>query len=76
MATKSTAAPTKPLGARSPRTRPQPESSPQQGQLRLVIDESPTPWRLDDTTREIGRRGVARAREVLRTRPGPLDHAA
>ena len=33
----------------------------------LILLEAPSePWRLDDRTREIGRRGVARAREALR----------
>ncbi|MGH9279162.1 MAG: hypothetical protein ACRD12_13785 [Acidimicrobiales bacterium] len=29
-------------------------------------DEGQRPWRLDEHTREIGRRGVAQAREALR----------
>ena len=33
----------------------------------LILLEAPDePWRLDEQTREIGRRGVARAREALR----------
>ena len=59
----------------------------QQGQLHLVIDEVRTPWRLDETTRQIGREGVARARQVLRASraehldpehldPEPLNEAA
>ena len=33
----------------------------------LILLEAPDePWRLDERTREIGRRGVARAREALR----------
>jgi len=47
--------------------RPRPEAPGSQGQLRLVIDDSRTPWRLDETTRAIGREGVARAREVLQS---------
>ena len=40
---------------------------PEQGRLHLVIDETRTPWRLDESTREIGRKGLAHAREVLRS---------
>ena len=32
----------------------------------LVLLEPEDPWRLDEQTREIGRRGVAEAREALR----------
>jgi hypothetical protein len=32
----------------------------------LVLLESENPWRLDEQTKEIGRRGVAEAREALR----------
>jgi len=32
----------------------------------LVLLEQPEPWRLDERTKEIGRRGVAKAREALR----------
>jgi hypothetical protein len=35
-------------------------------QLQL-IERSAEPWRLDDTTRAAGRRGVAQARAALRT---------
>lgn len=31
----------------------------------LTLIETPPDWRLDDRTREIGRRGVARARAAL-----------
>jgi hypothetical protein len=34
-------------------------------QLRL-LESHEDPWRLDEETREIGRRGVAKAREALR----------
>lgn len=41
-------------------------------QLKL-IDPTETDWRLDDHTREVGRRGLARARAALRrTRPVQL----
>ena len=74
MATKSTSTENR-SAARS--RRPQPEAAGTQGQLRLVIDEARRPWKLDETTRAIGREGVARAREVLRsTRPHQLDDAA
>lgn len=36
----------------------------------LLIDESTPDWRLDEHTREVGRRGVARAREALRQTTG------
>jgi hypothetical protein len=32
----------------------------------LVLLEPENPWRLDEQTKEIGRRGVAEAREALR----------
>jgi hypothetical protein len=32
----------------------------------LTLLETPPDWRLDERTREVGRRGVARAREALR----------
>lgn len=32
----------------------------------LVLMEAPAEWRLDDETREIGRDGVAQARQALR----------
>jgi hypothetical protein len=32
----------------------------------LVLLESQNPWQLDEQTKEIGRRGVAEAREALR----------
>lgn len=50
-----------------------------QPQLLLVLDEAPdtTHWRLDEETREIGRRGLAQARAALRAaRPAHLDLAA
>jgi hypothetical protein len=33
--------------------------------LTIVLDESPHDWILDEETREVGRRGVAEAREIL-----------
>jgi hypothetical protein len=36
----------------------------------VLLEEAPREWRLDDRTREVGRRGVARARAAL-GRPGP-----
>lgn len=36
----------------------------------LLIDESTPDWRLDEHTREVGRRGVANAREALRRAAG------
>jgi hypothetical protein len=33
----------------------------------LVLLETPVDWRLDERTREIGRRGVASARAVLQS---------
>jgi hypothetical protein len=42
-----------------------------------VIDETRTPWQLDESTREIGRKGLAQAREALRSsRPAELPEAA
>ncbi|HET6950117.1 MAG TPA: hypothetical protein VFI47_07070 [Acidimicrobiales bacterium] len=38
----------------------------------LALIEAPRAWRLDEHTREIGREGVARAREALRA--GLRDH--
>jgi hypothetical protein len=32
----------------------------------ILIDESTPVWRLDDHTKELGRQGVATAREILR----------
>jgi hypothetical protein len=34
-------------------------------QLELLLDSSDDDWRLDEHTREAGRRGVAEARRVL-----------
>ena len=42
----------------------------------LIVDD-PVPWRLDEETREIGRKGLAQARAVLdASRPVPLDDVA
>lgn len=49
-------------------------------QLRLI--DNPRPWRLDERTRAIGRKGVAQAREALRQgrrsrgQPPDADHDA
>ncbi len=40
------------------------------GQLALLAADEPM-WRLDAHTREVGRKGVAAAREILRRSPGP-----
>jgi hypothetical protein len=41
----------------------------------VLIEERSTDYRLDDRTREIGRRGVAAAREALRkASPAPRDN--
>ena len=37
----------------------------------LLLDTSTPSWKLDRQTREIGRRGVAEAREALRKATGP-----
>lgn len=44
----------------------------------LTLVEAPRHWKLDRRTREIGRRGVAEAREALRraTPPGEARHPA
>ena len=50
-----------------------------QPQLLLVLDEAPDSahWRLDEETREIGRRGLAKARAALdASRPAYSDLAA
>lgn len=41
-------------------------------QLTLPVSTSPANWKLDRTTREIGRRGIAEARAALR-RAGSTD---
>lgn len=39
-------------------------------QLALITEDSPgRDWRLDDDTREVGRRGIAAARAALRCAP-------
>lgn len=40
-------------------------------QLRLL---SPAPWRLTDSTRQIGRQGIASARAALRAARRPASH--
>lgn len=32
----------------------------------VLLEDNPTVWRLDDHTREVGRLGIAKAREALR----------
>lgn len=38
------------------------------GQQLALIERSELEWRIDDQTREVGRRGLAEAREALRSR--------
>jgi hypothetical protein len=53
-------------------------------QLRLLPGGAPRPdWQLDERTREVGRAGVAQAREILRSarppepkRPAPIRKAS
>ena len=43
----------------------------------LTLMEKPTAWRLDERTRETGRRGIASARAVLAEhRPDAQQHSA
>ena len=42
----------------------------------LLIDTSTPSWKLDRQTREIGRRGVAEAREALRRANGTTSRPA
>ncbi len=43
-------------------------------QLALITEDSPgRDWRLDDHTREVGRRGIAAARAALRSSPRHRD---
>ena len=43
----------------------------------LTLMENPTAWRLDERTREAGRRGIASARAVLAEhRPDAQQHPA
>lgn len=39
-----------------------------------LLDETTNVWRLDEHTREVGRQGIAQAREALRR--AERDHAA
>ncbi len=60
-------------------TSPTPIAETSQPQLVLVLDTTTTSahWQLDDETREIGRKGLAKARAALQAaRPAPLDIAA
>lgn len=41
------------------------QTDPMKRQLVLLEDAAPA-WRLDDRTREVGRQGIAKAREALR----------
>ncbi len=38
------------------------------GQQLALIERSELEWRIDDQTREVGRKGLAEAREALRSR--------
>ena len=40
----------------------------------LVLIETPPEWRLDDSTRELGLRGLAEARQALETADRWLHH--
>lgn len=70
------------MATKSTKRPPTPESPTQ---LRLVADQpdaehpemESVPWRLDDETKAIGRKGIAQARQILRAaRPTHLDPAA
>ncbi len=50
-------------------TRPSRRAPAAHGQLALLAADEPV-WRLDAHTREVGRRGVAAAREILRRSAG------
>jgi hypothetical protein len=39
----------------------------------VLIDDTERDWRLDDHTRELGLRGIAAARDVLRAHPRRAD---
>ena len=61
-----------------PTTEPNPapaRATGRGGQLRLLDVSHRPEWRLDDTTREVGRRGIEAARAALRSsrRPGGDD---
>ncbi|WP_419917940.1 hypothetical protein [Candidatus Poriferisocius sp.] len=40
--------------------------------VQLALLEAPPDWRIDEHTKEVGRRGLARARAVLQSHP-PAD---
>ena len=42
----------------------------------VLIDDSDREWRIDDETREIGRRGIEAARSLLRAIPRRSDDEA
>lgn len=62
------------------KSAPVPESrrsaAPRPQQLELVVEHSDAPWRIDDETREIGRRGLAKARAVLDASRAPFADLA
>ena len=40
----------------------------------ILIDDSERDWRIDEATREVGRRGIAEARQILHSVPrAPYD---
>jgi hypothetical protein len=46
--------------------RRHPSTEPDAAQLRLLPPAGTSTWRLSRSTREVGRRGIAQAREALR----------
>jgi hypothetical protein len=48
-------------------THPESIEATGSAQLRLIEATEKPEWRLDDTTREVGRRGIAAARAALQT---------
>ena len=51
---------------------PRPQALPQDATPAHEAAEAPSAWRIDDTTRERGRAGIARARDALRHARRPL----
>lgn len=64
-----------PNGAPTPSVRPATSSRVPAGQLRLLDTTDHPEWKLDDATRDVGRRGVAQARAALRAARGSDEHA-
>jgi len=58
---------------KAPSTGAPQRSTGRAGQLRLLDLTSRPEWCLDETTREVGRRGVEAARAALRTAKRPDD---